>query len=192
MSGDTAEPTHGDVERFEEHLREIDELLDRYEPAQLEPDRTIREVLLERATQRPLLERIVDIATRRLEAFPANGELLRRRAFARCRIMTETGESPFLAEAEADLRAILAFEPENLRGALDLLGELYTFSGLNDDEVAEIAEELARRAQEAMIAARALQIRALADGGREEEAREVAAVWTRLFPDEDELVAATP
>lgn len=83
---------------------------------------------------------MIELATLGLDAYPNNAEMLRRQALANCRIVTEKGDSPFLAEGEADLRTLLAFEPHNLRGALNLLGELFTFSGLEDSEVAWILD----------------------------------------------------
>lgn len=43
-----------------------------------------------------------------------------------------------------------------------------------------------------MLSARTLQIHALIDADREEQARELAATWTRLFPDDEELEGAMP
>jgi hypothetical protein len=178
-----------DAERFTALLRQIDEVLDRYDDGGAEPgsDRTLGEVFRYRAAQRHVLERAVGLATAALSEFPHNGELLRRRGLARCRIVTETGEHPALAEGEADLRTMLRFEPNTLAGGIDLLGELFAFSGLEDLEVAGIAEQLAERAQALMLQARTLQVRALAYAGRPQQAREVAETWMRLFPDTHEL-----
>jgi hypothetical protein len=116
--------------------------------------------------------------------------LLRRRAYALCRIVTDGLEFPFIEDAARDLRAILAFEPNNLRPALDLTQELFTHGGFEDADTAEIAEELAMRAQAMMLEARALQVRALVYADRPDEAQAVASSWRRLFPDHEGLVAA--
>ncbi len=175
---------------FDALLAELDGLLDQYDPGALEPDRVVREIMQERARQRPLFERAVEHATAGLERFPNNGELLRRRGFALCRIVTPDGVYPRLEEAKRDLRAILRFEPNNIRAGFDLLHMLFTFSGLDDAEVATIAEQLAAQAQDLMLSARTLQIRALLYARKKDEAERLAATWTRLFPDDRDLAAA--
>src|SRR5262245_34222140 len=109
-----------ELEHFTNLLNEIDTLIQSYDPGELAPDRIIGEVFAERAKQRPILEKAVQLATDGLEKYPYNTELLRRRSCARSRIVTPECEYPELELAEKDLQTILEFDPNNLYAGLEL------------------------------------------------------------------------
>jgi tetratricopeptide (TPR) repeat protein len=179
-----------EAENFKALLDEIDALLDSYIPVVLEPDRILGDMFAERAKQRGIFDRAVQLATEGLEKYPFNIELLRRRSFARIQIVTANGEYPELELGEADLRTILEFDPNNLLAASDLIEMMFTFSGMEDSDVAEVAENFSLRAEKLLIANRALQIKALGYADKHEEADEVYNYWMKLFPDSELLTKA--
>jgi tetratricopeptide (TPR) repeat protein len=179
-----------EIERFKTLLEQIDLVLDSYTPRDLSPDRIIQEIIAERAEQRSILEKAIQLATEGLEKYSFNSELLRRRAYARCHIVTPDGEYPELELAEKDLRAILELDPNNLYAGLDLLEEMFTFSGMEDKDVAEVAEEFATRAERLLLNNRALQIKAYGYAGEYTKAEEVYNHWIKLFPESESLKAA--
>jgi hypothetical protein len=69
-------------------IEEIESILESYDPGELTPDKIVGEIFKERAKQRPILEKAVQLATEGLEKYPFNAVLLRMRAAARCRIVT--------------------------------------------------------------------------------------------------------
>jgi tetratricopeptide (TPR) repeat protein len=179
-----------DLENFEILLNEIDVLLESYNPGELAPDRVVSEIFAERAKQRPIFEKVVQLTTSGLEKYPYNSELLRRRAYARCRIVTPDGEYPELELAEKDLRTILKLDPNNLRAGFELLEVMFTFSGMDDKEVAEVAGEFAERSERLLLKNLTLQIKALGYAGEYTKAEEVYRRWIKLFPDSDLLNSA--
>lgn len=182
--------TSSDQLRFEDWLQRIDELLGQYDPGDLEPQLPVRDIVEQRAAQRPLLERVVELATSALLDFPRNSELLRRRAFALCRIVSDELDYPRAEEGIMDLKTIMAFDPNALRSGLQLVDELFTFGGVENADAAVIAAELASRAESMMLEARVLQVRALIHDQRADEARQLGEHWLQLFPDCEELEAA--
>lgn len=179
-----------DLENFEVLLNEIDALLESYNPGELTPDRVVNEIFAERAKQRPTLERVVQLTTSALEKYPYNSELLRRRAWARCHIVTPDGEYPGLELAEKDLQTILKLDPNNLQAGFELIEAMFTFSGMDDIDVAEVAEEFAERSKRLLLNNLALQIKALGYAGEHAKAAEVYGRWIKLFPDSDLLNSA--
>lgn len=177
-------------QELETILRSIDELLDSYEPGVLDPDRMVGDVFAERASQRPTLENAIAIATEALERFPFHPELVRRRAIARTFVVTPDGEYPHLEAAEADFRLLLDLDPNNLVAAKDLLDALFTFSGLEDSEVAEIADTLASKAEGLFLELRALQVKALGYAHQHKQAEELYRAWSGRFPDAEVLQSA--
>lgn len=173
-----------------ELLDEIDDILEDYSPGELRPERIVKDIIAERAAQRPVLERAVELATGGLDHYPLNPELLRRRAWARCRIVTPDGLYPELEAAERDLRLILELDPDNLAVAFDLLDEMFTFSGMADADVAEVSGELAERAAKLLVRLRALQIRALGYAGRHDEAAKLYDESIGMFPLSEDLKSA--
>jgi hypothetical protein len=69
-------------------------------------------------------------------------ELLRRRGFALCRVLTEQMEYSRAAEGIEDLYAILAFDPNALRAALDLINEHWLSLFPDYEELQEAFEEI--------------------------------------------------
>jgi len=179
-----------ELEDFTNLLNEIDTLIQSYNPGELAPDRIVGEIFAERAKQRPTLEKAVQLATDGLEKYPYNTELLRRRAYARRHIVTPEGEYPELELAEKDLRTVLDFDPNNLYAGLDLLEAMFTFSGMEDKDVAEVAQEFAAKSERLLLYNRALQIRALGYAGEHSKAKEVYNEWIKLFPDSELLKSA--
>jgi len=177
----------GDFQRL---LEEIDRLLNSYDPGALEPDRIFGDIIGERAAQRPLLESIVQLATDGLTKYPYNAELLRRRALARSLIVTPDLTYPEIESAEQDLRAILAIEPDNLHAAFELLEAMFTFSGMEDKEVADIAEACAAKAEAILVQLVSLQIKALAYADEHSAAETIFDRWIHRFPESDALRAA--
>ncbi|MEM1247999.1 MAG: hypothetical protein AAGA81_22575 [Acidobacteriota bacterium] len=171
-----------DAAEFDALLAEIDELIVQHETATQSCSRGPAE------TGSHLLAQVDRKATQGLERFPRNGELLRRRAYATCRL--SPNESVRLLEAQEDLQEALQYEPTNLRLALDLMGELFAFDGLEDEEVAKVAAALAEQAEQLMLEARALQIRALLFAQRTGEAADLTETWQGRYPDSDELKEA--
>lgn len=171
-------------------VEKLDALLDSYQPGEIVPDKMLGEIFVERAAQRPMLEQVVQLATEGLQRYPYNAELLRRRAYARSLIVTPEGEYPELTLAEGDLRTLLALEPNHLYAGLELLEMMFVFSGMEDGEVAEVAGELGRRAEQVLIGYRALQIKALGYAGESERAEQVYSQWMKVFPDSESLRAA--
>ena len=167
-------------EEFDSLIEQLDDLLERYEPSDEEE---------ERIRQRPLLEEVIELATRGLERFPFNSELLRRRAYARCRVVDDEGEHVDLEHAEGDLHTILHFDPENLYASYDLLEDMFVFSVKDEEEVAEIAEEFASRAEKLLLDFVVLRARAVAYAGKMDEARALLEKWISLFPDSEALTA---
>ncbi len=178
------------IEDFKSLLEQIDALLERYDPGELEPDRIVRELFEERAQQRPLLEEAVSLATEGLNRFPFNSELLRRRAWARAHIVTPNGSYPEIALAVEDLRAILAFDPNNLGGTAALLEDMFTFSGMENSEVAGMAGYLAARAGDVLECCLALQIRSHAYADEHAQAKEVYNKAIIHFPDSEQIQEA--
>jgi tetratricopeptide (TPR) repeat protein len=179
-----------EIAKFKNLLEQIDSLLESLPSVDFSPDRIIGEIFTERAAQRPILEQAIQLATEGLERYPFNTELLRRRAYLRCHILTPDGECPELELAEEELRTILELDPNNLYAGLDLLEAMFTFSGMENKEVAEVAEELATRAESLLLQYRALQIKAFGYAGKHVEAEEVYNRWIKLFPDSESLKIA--
>lgn len=178
------------LDRFVSLLAEIDSLLDSYHPGSIEPDRILGDIFAERSLQRPMLEKVVELATEGLEKFPFNAELLRRRAFARSRIVTPDMSYTELELAEQDLRSVLKVEPNNLHAAFDLLDVLFTFSGMEDDEVAELAGSCATKAESILLHIVALQIKALGHAGDHVASQTVYDLWNQRFPESEALQTA--
>ncbi|MGH9755085.1 MAG: hypothetical protein ACREA2_20090 [Blastocatellia bacterium] len=168
-------------------IEEIESILDSYDPGELAPDKIIGEIFKERAKQRPIMEKAVQLATEGLEKYPFNAVLLRMRAFARCRIVTPEGEFPQLELAEQDLQTILDVDPDNLKTGFELLDMLFTFSGMKDKDVAEVAQKFASMAEELLLHNLALQIKALGYAREHNNAEEVYNQWIKRFPDSDVL-----
>jgi len=171
-------------------LTTIDDVLESYDPGEPRPDSVARDIIAARARQRPLLEQAIRLATEGLADYPCHPELLRRRAWARCHVVTPDGVYPQLEEAERDLRLMLKLDPDNLPAGLDLLEAMFTHSGMADREVAEVAEELASRAERILLSLRALQIKALGYADEHEKAQQVYDRCIRIFPDAKRLQAA--
>lgn len=176
--------------KFTELLKQIDVTLDRYNPGKISPDKVLGEIIAERAKQRPTLEKAIQLASEGLTRYPFNAELLRRRAFARCRVVTPEGNYPELDAAEEDLRMILEYDPNNLYAALDLLEIMFTFSGMKDSDLAEVADKLAPRAEKLLLGFRSLQIKALSHAGKNVQVDEVYERWSKLFPESTILQSA--
>jgi hypothetical protein len=178
------------IEDFKALLQQIDSVLDQYNPGELAPDQIVKEIFIERAKQRPLLEKAAQMTTEGLEKYPFNSELLRRRAYARCSIVTPEGIYPEIELAEKDLRLILSFDPDNLKAGLNLLEEMFTYSGMEDSEIAEIAEEFAVRSEKLLLRSRGLQIKAHGYAGDHTKAEEVYEDSIKLFPNSELLKSA--
>lgn len=171
-------------------MTEIDSLLDSYQPGVLEPDRILRDIVAERAAQRPALERVVQLATDGLAKFPFNAELLRRRALARSLIVTPEMSYPEIELAEQDLRTILEVDPNNVHAAVDLLSAMFTFSAMEDEEVAKLAEFCATKAESVLVQAVALQIKALGYAGEYAASKDLYDRWIHRFPESETLLQA--
>jgi tetratricopeptide (TPR) repeat protein len=179
-----------EVENFKALLDQIDSILDSYVPVVLEPDKVLGEMFAERAKQRSIFDQAVELATEGLEKYPFNTELLRRRSFARSQIVTANGDYPELELAEADLRTILEFDPNNLVAASDLIELMFIFSGMEDSDVAEIAENFALRAEGFLLKNRSLQIKALGYADKHAQADEIYNHFIKMFPDSESLQKA--
>jgi tetratricopeptide (TPR) repeat protein len=179
-----------ELKDFIKLIEEIESLLDSYDPGELTPDKIIGEIFKERAKQRPILEKAVQLASEGLEKYPFNAVLLRMRATARCWIVTPEGEFPELEMAEQDLQTILEFDPNNLKTGFELLDMLFTFSGMEDKDVAEVAQKFAAMAEELLLHNLALQIKALGYANEHSNAEEVYNRWIKLFPDSEVLKSA--
>lgn len=179
-----------EVKNFKALLDQIDSILDRYIPVVLEPDRIIGEMFAERAKQRSIFDQAVQLATEGLEKYPFNTELLRRRSLARSQIVTADADYSELELAEADLRTILEFDPNNLVAASDLIELMFVFSGMEDIEVAKVAENFALRAERLLLANRSLQIKALGYADEHAQANEVYNRFIKIFPDSESLQKA--
>ncbi len=178
------------LKEFKDLLDKIDALLESYDPGELEGDKLVREIFVERASQRPIFEEAISLATEGLESFPFNPELLRRRSYAYSRVVTEEAEFPYLDEAEEDLRAILEFNPGDLTTLLDLLSDMFTYSAMEDEEIAKLAGSLAKDAERVLLCFRALQIEAFDNAEKHLEALAVLETWSKIFPKSRELKAA--
>jgi tetratricopeptide (TPR) repeat protein len=179
-----------EVEKFKILLEQIDSVLESYQPVDLSPDRIIRDIFIERAKQRPIFEKAIQLATEGLEKYPFNAELLRRRALARSHIVTPDLEYSELELAEEDLRTILEFDPNNIQAGFDLLEAMYIFSGMENKDVAEVAEEFAARAESLLLNLRALQIKAYGYADEHTKAEQIYQRWAKLFPESKLLKAA--
>ncbi len=179
-----------DADNLRKLLDDIDHILESYDPGELDPDRVLADILTQRADQRPVLDKAVELATEGLKAYPFNPELLRRRAWARCCIVTSQGEHPEIEAAEQDLRTILKLDPYNLKAGFQLLDAMFTFSAMEDSDVAEVAAEFAERAESILLDLRALQIIALGYADEHAEADELFSHWISLFPDSESLRTA--
>jgi hypothetical protein len=67
---------------------------------------------------------------------------------------------------------------------------MFTFSGMEDKDVAEVAQEFAAKSESLLLRNRALQIRALSYAGEHSKAEEVYNQWIKLFPDSELLKSA--
>lgn len=177
-------------EELKRVLQSIDALLDTYAPAELDLDRLVGDTIVERSSQRPALERVVAMATEALEKYPFSPELLCRRALAKIYIVTPDGEYPLVKSAEQDYRLLLDLNPNNLVVAAELLETLFTFSGLKDSEVVQIAADLASRAEQLLLQLRALQIKALGYSGQHDEAEKLYQASSALYPESEVLEVA--
>lgn len=168
-------------------LDQVDEILDSYDPGELDPKKIVREIFEHRAQQAPMLRKAVSMCDSGLEKYPYNPELMRRRALLKTLIVTPDAEHPELEEAAKDLRTLLELDPNNLYAGLELLKAMFTFSGMEDSDVADVAEELADRAKSLMLVSRSLQIEALAYANRKDESDSIYDKLIQLFPDSEEL-----
>ena len=182
--------TYRMLKELQHILESIDTLLDSYEPGELDPDRLVREVFAQRASQRPTLEKVVVIATEALEKYTFNSELVRRRAFAKTLIVTPDGEYPFLESADADYRLLLDLNPSDFFTTAELLEVIFTFSRLEDSEVAQIADDAASKAEKMLLNLRGLQIKALGYADQHSEAEQLYRAWSTRYPDAEVLESA--
>jgi tetratricopeptide (TPR) repeat protein len=169
------------------YLKEIDEVIERYDPGEPKPEQVVGEIIDCRAKQRPILTKAIELATQGLEIFEFHPALLRRRAFVRSFMMNEEREYPELKGAEDDLQAILEYDSDHIGAGQDLLEIMFTYNEMEDSKVAEVAAEFAQRAQKILLALRALQIKALAYADKHQEAQTLYEQWSRLFPDSEVL-----
>lgn len=178
------------LKKFKALLDKIDSILESYDPGELRPDRVIGEIIKERAGQRPIFDKAIQLATEGLKEYPYNPELLHRRAYARCLIVTPEGEHPELEAAEQDLRMILELDPNNLLAGYELLDAMFTYSAMEDEDVAKVSEEFASRAERILLELRALQIKALGYADKHDEADKLYKHWIQLFPKSEHLESA--
>lgn len=178
------------LKQFTKLLKEIDALLDSYKTSKLTDDRVVKDIFKERAEQRSILEIVVNKCNDGLKKYPFNVELLRRRAFASSLIVTNKGNYPKLNQAEKDLRDILEIETNHLTAGLELLELIFTFSGMEDKDVAKKADVLSKKAKNIFIGFLALQIKALAYADRISEAKKLYNTWNKIFPDSKDFKSA--
>lgn len=84
----------------------------------------------------------------------------------------------------------MTFEPRNISAALDLLNELFTFSGLEDEEVTKLSRQIAEKSESLMLQARSLQIRSLLSAERHSEAPKIAEDILAHYPNSEEIYEA--
>ena len=179
-----------ELQDFQALLARIDDLLNQYDPGECKPDQIIGEIVKQRAEQRSILEEAVQLASDGLVSYPLNPQLLYRRAWARCRIVAPEWDYPELESAEQDLRAVLSVDPDNFVAGAELLDSMFTFSGMEDSEVADVARTLAESAEHFLLRLKSLQISALAYADELAQARSEYDTWIRLFPDSAYLDSA--
>ncbi len=97
---------------------------------------------------------------------------------------------PEIELAEDDLRVVLAVEPNNLHAAFELLDAMFTFSGMDDKEVAELAEFCTRKAESILLQTISLQIKALGYASEHVDAQAVYDCWIHRFPECELLKSA--
>ena len=178
------------IKTLKDILSKIDKKLDSYDQGALEPDEMVQKVFEHRAQQSPVLYSAIADCNTALEKYLFNSELLRRRAFLRTLIVTPDGEYPELEQAKEDLDLLIDLDPNNLYAFLDLLEAMFTFSGIEDSDVANMAEELAESSKNLMLHFKALQIKALAYADRNSESDSVFNDIIRLYPDCTSLINA--
>jgi len=178
------------IKELKKILKEIDFILDSYKTSKLTDERVIKDIFKERAEQRPILEKVITKCNAGLKKYPFNIEFLRRRAFASSLIVTSKGNYPKLNQAEKDLRNILEIEPNHLTAGLELLELIFTFSGMEDKDVAEKAAVLSKKAQNIFLGYLALQIKALAYADSITKAKNLYNMWIKIFPDSKDLKGA--
>lgn len=178
------------LEQLTDLLDKIDVLLESYDPGEMLPDKLVGDLFAERAQQRPVLEQAAQLATEGLVQYPFNSELLRRRAFALAHIVTPQGEFPELAAAEDDWRTILIVDPNNLRAAFEYAELMFSHSGMEDSQVAEVVGDFATKAETVLTALGGLQIKAWGHAGEYAKAEEIYQHWHARFPDSSLLEEA--
>jgi tetratricopeptide (TPR) repeat protein len=178
------------IKKFKALLDKIDKVIESYDPGELRPDRIFGEMIKERTDQRPILEKAIQLATEGLKEYPYNPELLYRRAYARCLIVTPKGGHPKLEAADKDLRMILELDPNNLLAGYELLDAAFTYSAMEDEDVVKVSEEFASRAERLLLRLRALQIKALGYADKHNEADKLYKHWIQLFPSSEQLASA--
>jgi tetratricopeptide (TPR) repeat protein len=171
-------------------LVDLDERLAAVIEPEMDRDETARSHFTRRAEGLPALEAIAADASAALEAFPCAAPLLRRRAEAYLRMVTAHGEFPKLEEAEADLRAALSIDPDHIGAATQLLNAMFVYSGLDDQDVARVAGELASKAEGWLEELVCLQIAASAYADDCTGARALYDQWVRVFGDTEGLERA--
>lgn len=177
------------VDQLRSLLRRIDDDLEAIRPPKAVSDETLGEHMARRADNAPALKAVAEAATEGLSQFPLNPALLRRRAEAYLRIVEDT-DFPYLGEAENDLRAILAVAPDDISAALQLLNSMFVYSGLEDDEVAKVAGELAEKTESKLSELVALQIEAYGYADLHDKADETFAIWSGRLSDVEGLRSA--
>lgn len=166
---------------FRSTLERIDAILDAYSPPALVPDRPMAEIFDYHSAHQGDLAEAVALATEALKSYPLHPALLLRRAAAQA--MMRSGDLSAHAEAaQADLQLALFVDDSNYEASGRLLHLLFTFSIMEDADVAAAADQLAERVTRDLLATRALQIRALGYADRLPEARELYSRWSQMYP----------
>jgi hypothetical protein len=167
-------------------LARIDRLLDSYRPPVITPKRLVGDILRERAAQAGIFKRAEAVATKALEEFPLQPQLLLRRARAK-RGIIEGHSFPQAKSAEDDLRLVLKVDPDNYEVALELIDLLFTHSGIEGSDAADVAGAMVEKAARSLRNFVSLQIRALAYAERHEEMERLYRKWSRVFPESGAL-----
>ncbi len=178
------------VAELKRQIKQIDKILDVYNPGDLKPSTVFKDIINHRSNQNLNVQKGIDLASKALEKFPFNPELLRRRGFLKSLLVDLKTGYLDLPGAEKDLRAVLKIDPNNLYVASDLLDLMFHFSSIEDAEVAKLADEFAGRAQKLLEWLRSLEIMALSYADKIPEAKKKYEKWIKIFPKSKEMKRA--
>lgn len=177
-------------ERFQEVLKQLDEILADASSARLDEQTPIRRLFEDINDRAFSFRRAEALVTEALGEFPLHPYLLYRRGLLRLLLMTAEAESLALEEARADFETAATVSPNDVLSRIELAQFAYVHLEDNRDAADRFAG-LTGKLSKLLCESVAGHVRALADDGQLARARSELQRWQRVFPDNPDLADAS-